>query len=127
MKTGRPKRLKNPVTAIITLEENALREIDNLKGKHSRGQFISVLIISDNLKTNKILDLKDQVQTLEAKIKTLSKEKEDNIIESFRKSIYSHFRNYTIDYIEDKMSVPAKKLWAEKLNCKPTELKNLLW
>ena len=127
MKTGRPRKLNNPVTVTIMMEEKALREIDDLKGKHSRGQFISVLIITDNLKTNKILDLNDKVQILEAKIKTLSIEKEENMTESFRKTIYSHFRVYAADYIEDKMGAPAKKLWCEKLNCKATELKNLLW
>ena len=125
MKTGRPRKLKNPVTVCIVIEKKTLDEIDGLRSHVSRGEYLNILSISDNLKTKNIIDLKTKIKTLEIDNQNLKKQKESTIIDSFRKSIYSQFNKQFKDAVE-KMSIPAKRLWSEKIGCKPQELINYL-
>lgn len=128
MKLGRPNEFSKPVTITVMIEETSKIELDDMRGRHSRGRYISILAESDNLKTRKILDLKDQIDKCNKQIISLQKNApQETVIDAFRKSIYSHFRAYSQEYIEDKMGGGAKKMWAEKLKTDPRKLKDFLW
>ena len=127
MKTGRPRKLNNPVTVTVMMEDKARKELDELRSKHSRGKYISILISSDNLKTRKILDCQDQILKLEQKIEELSKAQDSDMKNVFRKTIYSNLHRYAIDFIDNELSHPAKKMWCEKLAINANKLKDVLW
>ena len=120
MRTGRPKKYMNSVTLCITMENKQLEEIDKLRGSYSRGEFLNILSIEDNLKTKKIIDLKEENEKLKHEIEK-SRKKDDSKIIMFQKSIHSNFRKYYIDYFE-KMDLHKKRFWAKELNCRPQDL-----
>lgn len=124
MRTGRPRKLNKPVTVSIVMEEKTMNEIDEMKGNVSRGEFIHILSISDNHKTNQIIHLKSENDLLNKKLAELQKGNENNI-QAFQKTIYSHFKLRFKEKLES-MPIPSKKFWAEKIGCKPHDLINYL-
>lgn len=125
MRQGRPTKYKQSVTVSISLEKSTLNEIDKIRGNFSRGEYLDILKDSDNMKTRKIIDLKERVSELEVELEEERSKKDSDITNSFRKAIYSNFRVYAEDHINFKMGIPAKKMWIEKLKTK--DLKSLLW
>jgi len=124
MRTGRPKKYKKSVTVCISLEDKQVQEIDSLRGRYSRGEYLNILTISDNLKTKKILDLKAENEELSSKLETISKNDNSNL-QSFQKSIHSNFIKYYKEYL-DKMPVHTKKFWADQLKCRTADLINYI-
>ena len=124
MRTGRPKKYKKAVTISISLEDKQVQEIDSLRGGYSRGEYLNILIISDNLKTKKILDLKSENEELSSKLESITKNDNSNL-QSFQKSIHSNFIKYYKEYL-DKMPIHTKKFWADQLKCRTIDLINYI-
>jgi len=124
MRTGRPKKYKKSVTISVSLEDKQVQEIDSLRGSYSRGEYLNILTVSDNLKTKKILDLKAENEELSLKLETLSKNDNSNL-HSFQKSIHSNFIKYYKEHL-DKMPVHTKKFWADQLKCRTIDLINYI-
>lgn len=124
MRTGRPKKYKKNMNITVSMEENKIEEIDSLRGNISRGEYISILSISDNQKTNQIIHLKSENELLLRKLSEFQKGNESNI-QAFQKTIYSHFKTRFKEKLEE-IPISSKKFWAEKIGCKPQELINYL-
>ena len=125
MRQGRPRKLNKPVTICVVLEQEKLNELDNLRAQFSRGEYINIMTISDNLKTQKILELKEELKKKEEKIKKLSDPKNISSIIGFQKTIYSHFKIQFKQKL-DEMPKHAKSFLAEKIGCSIQELENYL-
>lgn len=124
MRTGRPKKYKKSINITISMEEQKIKEIDDLRGNFSRGEYLNILTTSDNLKTKRILDLKKENEELSYLNEMLSK-KDNTAINSFQKTIHSNFRKYYEEYF-NKMPITSKKFWAKQLNCQTKDLINYL-
>ena len=125
MRQGRPKKLNNPVTVSIVLEHDKLNDLDKMRENFSRGEYIHILTISDNLKTQKILKLKMDLKTKEETIIKLTSQSNISFIQGFQKTIHSHFKNQFKEILRD-MPKTTKTFWAEKIGCSISELHNYL-
>jgi len=125
MRKGRPKKLNKPVTVCIVIEENRLNALDDLRGKYSRGEYINILTISDDLKTQKILKLNEELKQKEIELLKLSNPKNITSIQAFQKTIHSNFKNQFVEKLKE-MPKTVRKFWADKIGCSINELNNYL-